>query len=360
MNLSAPASLLVITPDQDDLERVQTLLMGSSLPVDCHWIADAESLPEERLPEPAPGALLIFNEEQLAETLAWRNQHVAHASALLVADLVDEPLIERALARGANDVISLGAEQRALNVIGREVRLAVADTTLSEAEEKVEGFREQVERLTSESSRAFVWAQEGVVADANLACVTLLGLDEVADLVGLPVMDLFATDCRVALKGALVACQKGMWRDDALRCRVQGNEGEPSQPVDAMLEADRFEGEDAVRIELAPTRREVVSVEAPEDDVPVAPEEPAAVVPRAPAPSSGSDPFLPFHQRRNFLQKVTDGLERSHAGGLRVIYHVRLDGGGLVRVARTNRIRSLDEAIEWESRVRLSWDAKSI
>ncbi|MEO0623224.1 MAG: ABC transporter ATP-binding protein [Pseudomonadota bacterium] len=46
--------------------------------------------------------------------------------------------------------------------------------------------------------------------------------------------------------------------------------------------------------------------------------------------------------------------------GDKSIYHVRLDGGGLVRVARTNRIRSLDEAIEWESRVRLSWDAKSI
>jgi putrescine transport system ATP-binding protein len=42
------------------------------------------------------------------------------------------------------------------------------------------------------------------------------------------------------------------------------------------------------------------------------------------------------------------------------VYHVRLEGGGLVRVARTNRIRALEEAIEWESRVRLSWDAKAV
>jgi putrescine transport system ATP-binding protein len=42
------------------------------------------------------------------------------------------------------------------------------------------------------------------------------------------------------------------------------------------------------------------------------------------------------------------------------IYHVRLDGGGLLRVARANRFRALEEPIEWESRVRLSWDSRSL
>ncbi|MGF1446540.1 MAG: ABC transporter ATP-binding protein [Pikeienuella sp.] len=42
------------------------------------------------------------------------------------------------------------------------------------------------------------------------------------------------------------------------------------------------------------------------------------------------------------------------------IYHVRLTGGRLVKVARTNRIRALEEPIDWDSRVRLSWDAKSL
>lgn len=41
------------------------------------------------------------------------------------------------------------------------------------------------------------------------------------------------------------------------------------------------------------------------------------------------------------------------------VYHVRLDSGSIVRVARTNRIRALEEPIDWDSRVRLAWDAKS-
>ena len=39
------------------------------------------------------------------------------------------------------------------------------------------------------------------------------------------------------------------------------------------------------------------------------------------------------------------------------VYHVRLESGGLLRVARTNRVRALEEPITWETRVRLSWDA---
>ena len=42
------------------------------------------------------------------------------------------------------------------------------------------------------------------------------------------------------------------------------------------------------------------------------------------------------------------------------VYNVRLDGGGLVRVARTNRFRALEEPITWEDPVRLSWDGSAL
>jgi len=41
------------------------------------------------------------------------------------------------------------------------------------------------------------------------------------------------------------------------------------------------------------------------------------------------------------------------------IYNVRLDGGPLVRVARTNRFRE-QEPITWEDRVRLGWDGSAL
>jgi putrescine transport system ATP-binding protein len=42
------------------------------------------------------------------------------------------------------------------------------------------------------------------------------------------------------------------------------------------------------------------------------------------------------------------------------VYNVRLPGGGLVRVARTNRARALELPITWETAVRLDWDAASM
>ena len=42
------------------------------------------------------------------------------------------------------------------------------------------------------------------------------------------------------------------------------------------------------------------------------------------------------------------------------VYNVRLDSGALVRVARTNRFRALEEPIAWEDRVRLTWDGSAL
>jgi putrescine transport system ATP-binding protein len=42
------------------------------------------------------------------------------------------------------------------------------------------------------------------------------------------------------------------------------------------------------------------------------------------------------------------------------VYNVRLNGGALVRVARTNRFRALEETISWGDAVRLSWDGSAL
>jgi len=46
--------------------------------------------------------------------------------------------------------------------------------------------------------------------------------------------------------------------------------------------------------------------------------------------------------------------------GERSVYHVRLDAGGLVRVARANRFRALEAPLTWEDRVRLAWDGSAL
>ena len=41
------------------------------------------------------------------------------------------------------------------------------------------------------------------------------------------------------------------------------------------------------------------------------------------------------------------------------IFHVRLENGAVVKVARTNRARSQAEEITWETQVNLSWSPEA-
>jgi EAL domain-containing protein (putative c-di-GMP-specific phosphodiesterase class I) len=320
LNETIPTGVLVVTATEDDLTAVRNVLADASAPVHCHWVADGESLPA-RPPSPAPRVLLLFDAQDRAAAIAWRDAQLPSASLVQVVERADEDTIEEALSAGIQDAVALTAPARLRAVVAREIRLAQMDATLGEASARVSEYRRQLEKLTVESARAFLWAQEGIVADANLACVTLLGIDDVTEIVGLPVMDVFVTESHSALKGALVACEKGVWHDDALRCRAACADG-ASIAVEVHLEADLFDEEAAVRIELHRAAGEADATAAAEED-PVPPAVQAQA--GAAAQATLSDPFLAFHHRRNLLHAVTDGLERPQAGGIRVLYHLRID-----------------------------------
>ena len=42
------------------------------------------------------------------------------------------------------------------------------------------------------------------------------------------------------------------------------------------------------------------------------------------------------------------------------IFHVRLAGGGMIQVQRTNRFRAVAESVSWDDAVRLSWDGEAL
>ena len=60
-------------------------------------------------------------------------------------------------------------------------------------------------------------------------------------------------------------------------------------------------------------------------------------------------------------ENVVDGVVEDIAYlGDMSIYRVRLKGGGIAKVARTNRVRLGGQNIVWEDAVRLSWDAQAV
>jgi diguanylate cyclase (GGDEF)-like protein len=322
---TAPAyrSSISARRSQDGVLAVEDLLSTGSLATRCHWFADAESLPED-VPAPAPRCLLVLNPEELPGVDGWRRQHADNASVVLVTPTVDENTIEQAMTRGAQDVVTLDADSRFRAVVEREIRLAGMNAALQQADEQLDSFRQQVEKLTTESSRAFLWAQEGIVADANLACVTLLGRGDVTEVIGLPVIDVFDSADQAKLKSAIVACQKGRPAPDTLDCRVT-RAAAPALSVEACLESGVFDGERAVRIELRTDGGDTAALSLVPDDS-TASEADHDDNPPTRRPDTGiGDPLAVLRHRRHFLQQATTALERAKKTGVRVLFHVRVD-----------------------------------
>ena len=67
------------------------------------------------------------------------------------------------------------------------------------------------------SEDAFAHIQEGILVEANPAWAELFGHPDADALQGQPVMDFFDSGNQAALKGALVACEKGQWDSKPLR-----------------------------------------------------------------------------------------------------------------------------------------------
>jgi putrescine transport system ATP-binding protein len=76
------------------------------------------------------------------------------------------------------------------------------------------------------------------------------------------------------------------------------------------------------------------------------------VVERAGTDGAGTEPRAP--------NRLHGRIEDIAYLGNTSIFHVRLAGGGLVRVQRTNRFRAVEETVSWSDPVRLGWDGEAL
>src|SRR5262249_27663692 len=129
------------------------------------------------------------------------------------------------LMQGARDSITLAEVERAFIVITRELQACRAERALRETLQSAQEYRKQLDTVLTRSNDAIAQVQEGIVVDVNQSWLDLIGAAEAADVVGQPVMDFFEEASHAALKGALVACLKGLWKDHSLRADVRTADG---------------------------------------------------------------------------------------------------------------------------------------
>src|SRR6185312_6533090 len=278
--------LIVLSPNRDPVEAINSILRRAGHAVHCTWIPDLGDLPDA-LPQINPELLIDVPgaENHLKSVIAVRDQVAPTVPVVLVAEAVDEAIIADAMAVGARDVVSLSNPARLAAVMSRELRAF------------------QLESVLQRSNDAIVQVQEGIVIDANPAWLELFGVKD--SLIGHPVMDLFDEATQPALKGALAACLQGRWNDHALKATAILPEGK-AMVVEVVLALGDHDGEPSVRL-IVPAK--------PRDENKLVEELSQAV---------HSDHTTGFLHRRELMEALQARLSAASHGGMRCLALVKL------------------------------------
>ncbi len=301
----SPVPLIVLSPNRDPVEAINSILRRAGHPVHCTWIPALRDLPDA-LPQINPELLVQVPapDDDLKRVIEIRDQAAPTVPVILVAEAVDEAAIAAAMAAGARDVISLANPVRLAAVMARELRAFRLERALTSTLKSAHDARNQLESVLQRSNDAIVQVQEGIVIEANPAWLELFGIKD--SLIGQPVMDLFDEATQPALKGALAACLQGRWSDHALKATALLPEGK-TMAVEVVLALGDHDGEPSVRL-VMPAK--------PRDEQKLVEELSHAV---------HSDHTTGFLHRRELMEALGARLASPGPGGMRCLALVKLD-----------------------------------
>jgi PAS domain S-box-containing protein len=225
---------------------------------------------------------------------------------LIARDQLDEAAIAAAMQQGARDAVTLVNPLRFRLVVTRELEAYNRTQTLNRTISSAREYSDQLKSFMAGSADAIAHVQEGIVVDANPAWLDLYGLPDAESILGTPLMDAFDAEAHAAIKGALVACLQGKWSNHSLRASALLADGS-SVPLEIELSPVDFDGEPAVRLSVASTKRDAGSINEQLTD------------------ALERDAATGALQRRFFMQQLQQALSQPIKAGIRQLVAIQPD-----------------------------------
>jgi len=304
---SAGIAVIVVSPRDDDCSAINTALRDAGHATRCTHLNDAGEL-TATVTNLCPDLVILFSddEEVIERSVRACRTGSAVVPLLLAGGTVSEDSIAATLLAGARDHVSLDNIERLQGVAGRELRTSRLEKSLGQVMSSARQFENELHSLKQVSVEAIADVQEGIIVNTNPAWLDLFGFDKDADLMGTPVMDMCSKADQPALKGGIVACERGKWQDDVLEITSVNHAGEEFR-VAFCLENAEHDGSPAVRM--------IVKPEHTENKTPVSLLE----------KSLQRDQVTGFFTRQHFADTAAARVEEAPAGGVRAVAYIRLD-----------------------------------
>lgn len=301
--------MIVISKHEDHQALINTALRDAGHAAHCLRIA---------VPADLAAACASHHPELIMVVTDGQSDDIANAAKALPASTapvpiiaamtsgLDEGTVNRAMQHGARDAVSISHIEHLQAVAVRELGAYRIATTLQNVMNSASQYRHELDTLKLLSVEAIADIQEGIVVSANPSWLELFGYPEDTDLIGTPIMDLCTPTDQPALKGGLVACQRGKWQDDSLAVSGLKADG-ASFPVSFHLKNAVYDGDPAVRLRIKPQS--------------VAASTPTAVIENA----LQCDPVTGLHNQQFFLQQAGRKISEPAGRGIRAVVFFRPD-----------------------------------
>ena len=200
----ATLELLVAGGSLSAVERHVATLRDAGLAVHGRQVGS----PGEVLEAVGDGATALLLIHCDAPAVAWRAwcaeiREAAPDLGVLLLSETPEALLTAAVSAGALELLHPEEPRRLALVVGREFRNLQLRTAQRRLERRLGELEVHCRLLFEGATEAIAIVHEGMHVHANAAYLGLFGLDDGAELEGLPLMDLVAAEERPRLKAAL-------------------------------------------------------------------------------------------------------------------------------------------------------------
>lgn len=215
--------IVVVSETQNKAEMLNGLLRGEGLAVHPQWVQSMDAWDALKT---NPELVFYFEDtpDPALEDVVSRAKTLA-AAVIVVSARHDPDQAAKALEAGAAAQVSLADTQLLAGIARRERNNRGDRKRLRTLEREVEESRKQLRNLMAGGQNAIAYAQEGVIAGANRNWAEMFGFHDEGDLIGLPVMDLFAQADQQSLKLSLRALTRGKPVDGPLAVHGKRSDG---------------------------------------------------------------------------------------------------------------------------------------
>jgi len=260
MSSPAPVRLLIADGSENRAHEVDSALrnMGISTRM---AIAEDPQAARDAFQEGSVDLLLIHHSlPDINDTLRSLRKICSDLPIVVASESDDSAAALELMELGATHVVEDSKTQLLGKIIDREAEHMLARVKLAQVESELKEVQQRCEQLLSISAVPIAYVHEGMHIFANEEYANLFGFDDTDELMGVPLMDLFATESTEQAKSELKQIRNAD-HTEPFECKAQTNSGEEFT-AEFSLRTTQYDGELSTQVMVKSLGKENEAAEA--------------------------------------------------------------------------------------------------